>query len=283
MLQQTKAASVENFFPRFLKAFPTIEALAAASEQEVLAQWQGLGYYRRAKHLALAAKQGPLPSTSAELQKRPGIGRYTANAVASIAFKERTACVDVNVIRVLCRLSAKNSMSISECENESLRLMRSSNPGEWNQALMELGATVCLPAAPLCSRCPISSCCKGSKSPHLFPAPKQKPATIELKHFCLCTHSRNNVALCQIPTGNWWEGMWEFPRIKSSTGRKPIASFNYSVTNHRIKLEAFAERCEKPNSTRGLRWVAASELERLPMPSPQRKVAKSLMEHLCLS
>src|SRR5438105_3498357 len=164
MLQQTRVAVVLAYYKRFLRRFPTIAALAIAEEPEVLATWSGLGYYRRARMLHRAARllaadrDGRLPQDSAELQLLPGIGRYTANAIASIAFGEPVAVVDGNVTRVLKRILGRIIVG-AEAWSAAQKLLDPAQPGDFNQAMMELGATVCVPSIPLCSACPVKALC----------------------------------------------------------------------------------------------------------------------------
>src|SRR5271163_3083578 len=165
MLQQTRVAAVIEHYQEFLQRFPTVEKLAAARENSVLAAWSGLGYYRRARMLHQAAKlivrelHGCFPPAEAELRKLPGVGRYTAAAVASIAFGESTAVVDGNVERVLHRLSSKR-YSGEPLWAMANTLLDPRRPGDHNQAMMELGATVCLPRQPLCAACPVMRFCR---------------------------------------------------------------------------------------------------------------------------
>src|ERR1035441_8756365 len=174
MLQQTRVAVVVERYQAFMARFPTLLSLALATEQEVLAAWSGLGYYRRARMLHKAALfvadhcQGNLPRTAAELRLLPGIGAYTAAAVASIAYGERVAVVDGNVERVLCRMEGWKAGSRAgdgaqvrrKIEALAAELVCPERPGDWNQALMELGATLCLPRNPQCLVCPVAGDCK---------------------------------------------------------------------------------------------------------------------------
>src|SRR5579872_889128 len=164
MLQQTRVAAVLEYYPRFLKKFPTVKKLADARESEVLAAWSGLGYYRRARMMRLAAQkiagelQGKFPRTSAGLRDLPGIGRYTAAAIASIAFDEPVAVVDGNVERVLTRIHGRELLQAEMWELAGSWL-EPARPGDFNQAMMELGAIVCTPRAPSCLTCPVVELC----------------------------------------------------------------------------------------------------------------------------
>ena len=164
MLQQTRVAAVIDHYRRFMKQFPTVQKLASSREATVLAAWSGLGYYRRARMLRMAAKEivklhgGSFPGDSASLRGLPGIGRYTSAAIASIAFGEPIAVVDGNVERVIQRLQGCWLTGEAPWQRAEEFLSRK-RPGDFNQAMMELGATICLPANPLCERCPVASCC----------------------------------------------------------------------------------------------------------------------------
>src|SRR5208282_5439296 len=164
MLQQTRVAAVIAHYHEFLRRFPTVEKLAAAREPSVLAAWSGLGYYRRARMLHAAAKVivrelgGEFPASEEALRELPGIGRYTAAAIASIAFGEPVAVVDGNVERVLQRLSGKR-LAGEELWEASTHLLDAKRPGDFNQAMMELGAVVCTPRAPACLTCPVAELC----------------------------------------------------------------------------------------------------------------------------
>lgn len=190
MLQQTRVETVIPYYERFLRRFPNVRALARAHESDVLASWSGLGYYGRARHLRAAARwvvrehAGRLPEDAASLRALPGIGEYTAAAIASVAFGRAAAAVDGNVIRVLSRIDGLRGKRNSENLRRSVlgraeALARGPRPGDWTQALMELGATVCLPRDPLCDRCPASRSCAARRSgtPDRFPeaAPSTKP------------------------------------------------------------------------------------------------------------
>ena len=181
LLQQTRVEQALPYYRRFLERFPTLKALAAASLEEVLRVWQGAGYYRRAEHLhRLARSVEELPPSFAELRGLPGLGPYTAAAVASIAFGERVAAVDGNVRRVLSRLFARESPKEKELFALAQGLLPEGvDPGVWNQALMELGATVCLPKRPRCGACPLGAFCRGKEAPGRYPAPRKRRAKEE--------------------------------------------------------------------------------------------------------
>jgi A/G-specific adenine glycosylase len=260
MLQQTRVAVVVDRYQAFMKRFPTLIDLAHAEEEEVLALWSGLGYYRRARMLHKAAQfvrgnlNGVLPLTSTELRKLPGIGAYTAAAIASIAHNEPLAVVDGNVERVLCRLAGwgeggRTSASAlrKKIDDRAARFVDPDRPGDFNQAMMELGATVCLPRNPQCLVCPISTHCKTRGEHKTTPRPRM--LSREVAHaLSVRTSSQpgkvRTVASREIlleqrsSTQTVMPGMWELPKLRSAdvpeedlrmTVRHAIMQVNYYV------------------------------------------------------
>jgi A/G-specific adenine glycosylase len=182
MLQQTTVTTVKPRFERFVERWPTIEALAAASDEEILSEWAGLGYYARARNLIACARtvaaRGGFPRSAAELRELPGVGAYTSAAIAAIAFGERAPAIDTNVERVIARLCGMTRPSRSAVERELLEMMEAVSPGDLVQALMDLGATICRPRQPRCGECPLSAACSayGSGKPEVFPEPRPRKA-----------------------------------------------------------------------------------------------------------
>jgi len=180
MLQQTTVAAVVPRFERFVERWPTIAALAAASDADVLSEWAGLGYYARARNLIACAREvarrGGFPQTAPGLRELPGVGIYTAAAIAAIAFDEKRAAVDTNVERVIARLHGLHTPKRAEVERLALAMMRDSSPGDFVQAMMDLGATICLPRSPRCGDCPLRADCAAyaSGDAAAFPEPKQR-------------------------------------------------------------------------------------------------------------
>ncbi len=291
MLQQTLVATVIPYFEQWMVRFPTIATLAQADEQEVLAMWQGLGYYRRAKLLhkgaqALYERKIDLPRSGKELLAIPGIGPYTAGAIASIAFNEPAALVDGNVERVFSRLTGCRSSS-QELKDAAWRwagsVVHADRPGEWNQALMELGAVVCKPLEPACLTCPLQSNCvafrQGLQSE--LPIMAKAPKTVPLVHHVWIPTCDGRFGVRQILEGDWWAGMWEFPRetivarleeMFPEAWPEAAGSFKHSVTHHRIQVHVSRVRLESPLD--GLRWLSGDELCEIPMPAPQRKALR---------
>ena len=225
MLQQTTVAAVLPYWKRFLSRFPTVETLAAAPRDEVLAEWSGLGYYRRARHLHDAARVvakdlgGRIPRSTRELRRLPGIGEYTAAAVASIAFGAAVSVVDGNVARCLARVARidgdpRRHPARGALSQLAERLLDDERPGDHNQALMELGATVCTPRAPRCELCPWSRAClahaAGAEDQYPSPAPRPRSIDVVTGHV-LVTGPRGRVLMNRVPEGRANAGMIELP------------------------------------------------------------------------
>jgi len=239
MLQQTRVAAVIEHYRTFLRRFPTVEKLAAAREASVLAAWSGLGYYRRARMMHAAAKVivrehgGKFPASEEGLRALPGIGRYTAAAIASIAFDEPVAVVDGNVERVLQRQSGKR-LAGEELWTWANRLLEAKRPGDFNQAMMELGAVACTPRAPLCLACPLVEMCatRGELAP-TGKAARQKKREI---HYALNYRNRDirdgEVLLVQrAGDASLMPGMWELPELASTNGEhSPAFTLRHSIT-----------------------------------------------------
>ncbi len=232
MLQQTQVARVEEYWPRFLDRFPTLDSLASASEDEVCAAWSGLGYYRRARNLrkaaiAIAGGGGCVPETADELRELPGVGEYTSAAVASIAFGEAVPVLDANVVRALARLSAEARDATRATARQRLRalaarLIDPGRPGDFNQAMMELGALVCTPRAPGCETCPVSQHCLAREDgdPERFPPARPAGGPNEMRETAALAARRGRVLLTREPDERgWWPGLWRLPRVIVSESR----------------------------------------------------------------
>jgi A/G-specific adenine glycosylase len=296
MLQQTRVAVVVDRYKAFMARFPTLVSLAHAPEQEVLALWSGLGYYRRAHMLHKAAQyvaghhRGKLPATSEALRILPGIGAYTAAAIASIAHGEPVAVVDGNVERVLCRLEGWEAGSRAggaahkrRIENLAAQLVDPAHPGDFNQALMELGATVCLPRNPQCLVCPVVGDCKTQGEHKTMPRPRMQSReaahALALRTCLESGNARREVLLEQRPAAlSVMPGLWELPALKSAavsekeltmTVRHAIMQVNYSV---RI-CTVFEDDVEAMTVTGGeRRWVPLSDATGMPLTGLARKV-----------
>lgn len=294
MLQQTRVAAVLDHYARFLSRFPTLAELAAASENEVLAHWSGLGYYRRARMLHRAAQfvadqlNGILPETSNELRKLPGIGEYTAAAIASIAFGDAAACVDGNVERVLRRVRGwdEKSGTPAKIRAEAMRLLDADQPGNFNQAMMELGATVCLPRNPLCEACPVRDSCL-TQGEHPVAASK-KMVSRESAYAFVHRSGRGRARLGEVlleqrpADASLMPGMWELlpiepacaPRITAAlTLRHSITSTNYYVTVYRLDPKQHKRLIGQSPARQ---WHAVRDLHLLPLTGLAQKVLKRL-------
>jgi len=285
MLQQTRVAAVLEHYRGFLEAFPTVEALARAPEEQVLAQWSGLGYYRRARMLHRAARVvvtesgGVIPRTEAELRKLPGIGRYTAAAIASIACGEPTAVVDGNVERVLTRLDGepRSGASVWQRAQELLdgRAAGEWDAGHWNQAMMELGATVCTPQNPQCLVCPVRGWCR---APGVATGrPRAERRRVRMTRGLI--ERRQCVYLVQRPAdAAKMAGMWELPEFAGQAGpeatevclvRHSITDTDYEVRVVRLGLGALDASQKKAG-----RWVRLDEVFGFPLTGLTRKIIR---------
>ena len=210
LLQQTRVDQAIPYYHRFLKAFPTLSALGQADLEAVLKAWEGCGYYARARNLLKLAQQvKELPRSYKELLELPGIGSYTAAAVASIAFGEPVAAVDGNVRRVIARLEALENPTVKEIQAKADALLAHNQPSHWNQAMMELGATICSPKSPKCTQCPLSAHCMGKFSPEQFPMPKQRKQKA-VAMVALILQGANGVHL-EPRQGRILGGLWGVP------------------------------------------------------------------------
>ncbi len=287
MLQQTRASVVAPYYERFLRLFPTVRALARARPSAVLRAWAGLGYYARARHLHSAARsiaRHGFPSGYEELRTLPGIGPYTAAAISSIAFGRPHAVLDGNVRRVLGRLLCHPRPG----QREADRLLDHGRPGDYNQALMELGSTICLPRQPQCSCCPLARFCLARQKGrvHLFPPRRRKRAVEELHlKFALV---RQGVSVLLEPPGSsprrtksgrggdpgskgLWPGFWNLPEAASLglERQRPLGSIRHTVTFRRIRMDVVAGQPSRIPA--GLVFVSPARLARLPLSTPARK------------
>ena len=226
MLQQTTVVAVVPYFERFLARFPTVNDLAAADENDVLRLWEGLGYYSRARNLRKAAQvivrehDGVFPSEVDELQKLPGIGRYTAGAIASFAFDRRAPIVEANTLRLYCRLLGFAGDPRSKAGQQTLwsfaeAILPKTQPGRLNQALMELGATVCSPKVPDCEHCPVHAHCRAfvEGTQATIPRPATRPAITDVVEVSVAVRRRKKYLLRRRPPGERWAGLWDFVRF----------------------------------------------------------------------
>jgi len=276
MLQQTRVVAVVEHYRRFLKQFPTVKRLAAAREASVLAAWSGLGYYRRARMLHAAAEMivreraGKFPTIAADLRTLPGIGRYTAAAVASIAFNEPVAVVDGNVERILQRLHGR-PITGEQLWKKAEELLDKTRPGDFNQALMDLGATVCLPRQPKCRLCPVlEMCATRGELRRDRKETRQKKRQVQYALDC-----RNGlIFLVQRPkSASLMPGMWELPEIIGPNGNaEPCLTVRHSITVTDYLVRVLPGPV--PEGTDG-RWVARSRLTKLPLTGLAQKILRA--------
>jgi A/G-specific adenine glycosylase len=230
MAQQTRVDTVIPYYDRWLRRFPDVHALASADVDDVLKEWEGLGYYSRARNLHSAARvvcdrhAGVLPDSYAALRELPGVGDYTAGAVASIAYGASEPAVDGNVRRVLCRLLDVPDLSPAKLRSAAAGLVPAERPGEFNQALMELGSTVCTPRAPRCHDCPLAAHCRARAAGTQLQRPRAKPKkqipTIDVA-VAILRRSGDHVLLQRRPDGGLLGGMWAFPAREVNEGADP--------------------------------------------------------------
>jgi len=318
MLQQTRVETVIPYYERFLARFPTIRALSAVSLEEVLRVWEGLGYYARARNLYAAARQivaardGQLPDTFEGLLALPGVGQYTAGAVASIAFGRDVPAVDGNVRRVLCRVfgihqDVTRSAVRKELERLAANLIPPGRAGAFNEALMELGAIVCTPRSPRCDDCPLNDLCLARKqgNPESLPVKRPRKPTPHYDVAAAVTVGDDGrVLVAQRNVDDMLGGLWEFPGGKQEPGEtlpeclaremreeldievgvgELVLVVEHAYTHFRITLHAF--RCRllsgKPRclDCAAFRWVEPAELDALPMSVADRKVARAFQSN----
>jgi len=272
MLQQTRVAAVVEHYQEFLRRFPTVRKLAAAREASVLAAWSGLGYYRRARNLHVAAKRivhqhaGILPTGANKWRELPGIGRYTAAAIASIAFAEPVAVLDGNVERVVHRI-AGTLQTKTEAWSSAQRLLDPGSPGDFNQAMMELGATVCLPRDPHCPLCPIRKFCRTQGIGSLR---STKPAL--QKHaiaYALDTRAGSVRMVRRSLRVGLMPGMWELPQVRPHKSHAILFSLAHSITTSRFAVTVVS------GAARG-RWVPVARLKALPLTGLARKILRTV-------
>ena len=314
MLQQTRVETVIPYFERWMQQFPDIFSLASADEQQVLKAWEGLGYYSRARNLHKAAKavvnqySGEIPQDVDQLKKLPGIGAYTAGAIASIAFNRPEVAVDGNIRRVMARLfNITTELASAEFEAACLEALNTLLParhaGDFNQALMDLGATICLPKTALCEACPLAKQCLANRAGIQNELPLRKPKAA-IPHYTVTAgimHRENSVLLCRRPDNKLLAGLWEFPGGKQEEGEtlqqtlvrelqeeleitvqvdQELDVYEHAFTHFRITLHAFFCRILQgtphPVEAQDMRWVPVNDLDQYPMGKVDRLIANRL-------
>jgi A/G-specific adenine glycosylase len=300
MLQQTRVETVVPYFLRFVARFPDVQTLSAASIEDVLAHWSGLGYYRRARALHEAARTivtqmgGAIPSSVESLRTLPGFGPYTAGAVSSIAFDEREPLVDGNVARVLARIFAIDTEPASKSFRESTwsqatRLVRAGgDAGAWNQALMELGALVCLPREPACGACPVRHECRALAEDRVedLPRPKARRQPIDVELQVLVVREGARILLEQRPPDGRMAGLWQLPMLETSPGEliapaqfaspalrvgEKIGEIRHTITSHRLRVHVHVGHSTGA-ADGSFAWFPVGEVESLPRTGMTKKI-----------
>jgi len=312
MLQQTQVQTVLPYLRRFLHRFPTVQTLAQAKEDEVLHYWGGLGYYSRARNLHRAAQQivqqygGRVPCEATQLRQLPGVGEYTAGAVASIACGKPEPALDANGYRILARLLAFEGEVSRPTHRRQLweacrQVIPEQAPGDFNQALMDLGATVCTARHPRCLVCPLAEHCSAFQQGRQMDLPVLPPrrASEKVQDVCVVIECDRRWLMVKRTNGQLWRGMWEFPRVRLEEGETieqaaaraaamtgaqmsdaaPSGIVRHSVMHYAITLHVLRGRArvQPPQENGQLRWVTPEEATALPLPSPVRKVIQTLM------
>jgi A/G-specific adenine glycosylase len=317
MLQQTQVATVVPYFERWMARFPKVEDLAAAPLKEVLKMWEGLGYYSRARNLHAAAQTiihdfgGQLPEDVADLKKLKGVGRYTAGAIASIAFDRPVPVLDGNVIRVLSRLlDHQEDVTKTHTRNHlwgvAADLVPEHRAGDYNQALMELGQAICLPATPRCHSCPVAEHCQARAKGTQLERPVRPPRR-KIPHYDVCAgviwREDGRILIAQRPLDGLLGGLWEFPGGKVQPGEslaealrreiceelgieievgQSLAKIKHTYTHFRITLYAFQSRYlsgEPQNlEVANHAWVHLDDLDHYPFGVTDQKIIKRLLD-----
>jgi A/G-specific adenine glycosylase len=321
MLQQTTVAAVVPYYERFLERFPDIVALAAADEEQVLRLWEGLGYYSRARNIHKAARRivddsgGRFPETTEKLAALPGIGRYTAGAIASFAFDRPAPIVEANTLRLYCRLLGYEGDPRSS-EGQRLlwefagQLVPRKSPGEFNQALMDLGAGVCTPTEPDCPRCPLRTQCRAFADGRVdeIPRPATRAAVTEVVEASIAVRRRGAYLLRRRGENERWAGLWDFLRFEVADARpgdphlpsqslqqlveavgescglevtlpEPRSVFRHAVTRYRITLHCLQAQQQRGRLHRNgqlMEWVGPEEFDRHPLSVTGRRFARLL-------
>ena len=285
MLQQTQVSTVIPYYNEWFRRFPNFASLARASESDVLHAWQGLGYYGRARNLHATARtvvdryRGRFPRSVEQMQQLPGIGKYTAHAVASFAFDQSVPIVESNTARILTRLFDFRESIDSDPGRQTLwqyaaMLVPKSNASIFNSALIDLGALVCVARQPKCGICPVKTFCR-AKNPRILPVRKSRPRTKRLIEQHAFVVRQGKILLEQSSTR--WRGMWILPPLqRESANQQPVYESIFPFTDHRVTLSVYArhrEKIRKPLQS----WVRIDSLDSIPMPSPHRKALRHLL------
>jgi len=281
MAQQTRMSTVIPYYLRWIRHFPNWNSLAKAPRRVVLRHWEGLGYYRRARFLHELARSvvrrsdRRLPSDPKALRALPGIGDYTAGAIASIAFAISEPAFDGNVARVLGRLSARHGRVANWNSLRAMagRIVQKKDPGTHNQALMELGALICLPKNPLCTQCPLRKACPSAGKK--VSTSKSRPKIVQMKESILLIRKGPSVWLTRRHPLNRWQGLWLLPTlVETGQTKRPVDRISYPYTRYQVTAEVFAHS-QPPAGSPG-RWFDRRALNQIPLPAPHRQIVNTL-------
>lgn len=280
MLQQTQVKTVlERFYFPFLEVFPTLEDLANAHVDDVLKKWEGLGYYTRARNLHAAAQQckGILPTNANDLQKLPGIGRSTAHAIAAFAYRESLPILDANVKRILHRYFALEERNEKKLWEYSYALFDPKHPFEYNQAMMDVGATICYPKKPLCQICPFETSCQGKFSPLAYPPPKTKKIKPIRFRNIVVYQKEKRYALIQRQT-RFLSGLWGFYECEELPDLKLEAVGEISQSYSHFTLQANVFSCNESSAPEGFEWFTPEEIKNLSLSRADHKVIAKIFQ-----
>ena len=296
MLQQTRVETVRPYYARWLRAFPSLQSLARAADDRVLKLWEGLGYYSRARNLHRAAKiivagkhtaKPAVPATAEELRQLPGIGRYTAGAIASIAFGERVPLVDGNVARVFARIfgiraNVKTPRTSKMLWNLAENLLPDTDVGDFNQALMELGALVCTPVNPQCDVCPMRRVCVARARGLIDQLPnrgvKLRPTLLTVE--TALVRRGGKILLRRRPDRGLLANFWELPEVQARTFRvgRQVCEIRHTITDRRITLRVYdSTLASKVRSNGEWFWASRDNLKALALPAAHRRAVEQIL------
>ncbi len=285
MCQQTQVGTVLAYYERWMRRFPDCRALAAATEHEVMSVWQGLGYYSRARNLHLAAKAvaalGEFPREPDAIRALPGVGRYTAGAVAAFAYDQPAALVDANIARVLARVfavrEAIDGAGLAAVWDHAERLQPARRGRAFNGGLMEIGALICTPRAPRCEACPVVEFCAAAAAglQEEIPVKKARRRTVMLEERCGLITRKGEVLLEQ-QTGPRWRGLWKLPALDRIPERPPALVIDYPFTHHKVTLSVYRRKPPRAPQA-GWEWHPVTRLAEVPLAAAHRRALERLL------
>jgi len=288
MCQQTQVMTVLPYFERWMRRFPDCATLAAASEHEVMSLWQGLGYYSRARNLHRAAKAvvessaGNFPREYDAIRELPGVGRYTAGAIAAFAYDDPVPLVDANIARLLARLFAvrdaiDSTTGLAQVWTHAERLQPTTRGRAFNAGLMEIGALICIPRTPRCDACPVAEFCAASAAglQNDLPARKPRRRTAKLAEPCALI-TRNGAVLLEHQTGSRWRGLWKLPVLKTIPATRPALVIEYPFTHHKVTLSVYQKNPPRVVPP-GYQWHPIATLPQVPLAAAHRRALERLL------